>query len=400
MTTGSAAPRRRLTELDGLRGLAALSVLCFHAWLYTQPRVSAASRESTWEYVVGEMRLGLVLFFVLSGFLLYGPWIAAALGERPRPALWSYLRRRGARVLPAYYLALVGSIALLWGATGTPGVRLPSAGELPLFAVFAQNYFDHPLMTLDPPMWTLVIEVSFYLALPLIGAAALALRGGRARQALVPLVLVVAGVWWNRHISTMADPGPLAKILPAMLPYFALGMLAALVVHGRRVPRGLSLALLALGLAAVGYDAVWHATAATRGSHDLSLRIWRDLPAAAGFAALIAVAANGTGWLARLPGARPLVALGTVSYGVYLWHVPVLLFLRRTGTLPLSFVPALALALALTLVIATLSWRFVERPVLERAARRRRQRVPAAPAARPKPAPARTREPALSRSSA
>ena len=129
MTTAPAAPRRRLAELDGLRGLAALSVLGYHAWLYTTPRVSTGARDSTWEYVVGEMRLGLVLFFVLSGFLLYGPWIAAALGERPRPALWGYLRRRAARVLPAYYLALVGSIVLLWGASGTPGVRLPSAGR-------------------------------------------------------------------------------------------------------------------------------------------------------------------------------------------------------------------------------------------------------------------------------
>lgn len=397
MTAAAATSRRRLAELDGLRGLAALSVLGFHAWLYTRSHVSTGARTHTWEYVVGELRLGLVLFFVLSGFLLYGPWIAAALGERDRPRLGGYLRRRAARVLPAYYLALVGSVALLWGATGTPGVRLPSVGELPLFAVFAQNYFDHPLMTLDPPMWTLVIEVSFYLALPAIGALALALRGGRARQALVPLALVGAGVAWNHRISTISDPGPLAKVLPAMLPYFALGMLAALLVHGRRIPRGWSLALLALGAALVGIDGLWHASEATRGSHALELRVWRDLLAAAGFAALIAVAAHGSGRLARLPGARPLVALGTVSYGVYLWHVPVLLFLRRVDLLPLSFLPALGVALVVTLAIATLSWRFVERPALERAARRR-DRARAAEHARlrhPRPG-----KPALSRPSA
>ena len=294
-----------------------------------------------------------------------------------------YLLRRAARVAPAYYLALAGSIALLWGAGGTPGVRLPTAGELPLFAVFAQNYLDHPLMTLDPPMWTLVIEVSFYLALPAIGALALLLRGGRARQALVPLALVAIGVAWNKRISTLPAPGPLAKVLPAMLPYFALGMLAALLAHGRRIGRAASLALVALGAGAVGLDALWHAHQATLGSHELSLRIWRDLPAAAGFAALIAVAAHGSGRLARLPSARPLVGLGTVSYGVYLWHVPVLLFLRRVGLLPMAFLPALVVALAITLVIATLSWRFVERPVLDRVARSRRRR--AARPVRPKP---------------
>jgi len=285
-------------------------------------------------------------------------------------------------------------------------VRLPTLGELPLFAVFAQNYFDHPLMTLNPPMWTLVIEVSFYLALPAIGAIALALRGGRARQALVPILLVVAGVAWNHRISTIPDPGSLAKVLPAMLPYFALGMLASLLMHGRRLPPVWSLALLAAGAAAVGADALWHASEATRGSHELELRIWRDLPAAAGFAAIIAATAHGSGRLARLPGARPLVALGTVSYGVYLWHVPIMLFLRRLDVLPLSFLPGLAIAIVLTLAVATLSWHFVERPVLERAARSRRRGAPAkTPAPRPATHPAgarrpRSREAAFSRSSA
>ena len=165
-----------------------------------------------------------------------------------------------------------------------------------------------------------------------------------------------------------------------MLPYFALGMLAALVVHGRRIGRRASLALLALGLAAVGVDALWHANEATRGSHELSLRIWRDLPAAAGFAVLIAVAANGDRAPARLPARGRSWRSGTVSYGLYLWHVPVLLLLRRNDLLPMSFAPALALALAITLVIATLSWRFVERPVARARGRTTRLAHPGASA--------------------
>lgn len=102
-----------------------------------------------------------MLFFVLSGYLLYGPWAQAALEGGDAPRLARYVTRRASRVLPAYYLALAGSVVLLWGAAGTPGLRLPESGELWTFGLLLQNYFDGPLMSLDPPMWTLVVEVSF-----------------------------------------------------------------------------------------------------------------------------------------------------------------------------------------------------------------------------------------------
>ncbi|MGH2899462.1 MAG: acyltransferase family protein, partial [Solirubrobacteraceae bacterium] len=126
---------RRSASLDGLRGIAALSIFAFHGWLYTMPAPDATDRSSLGDYAVHELRLGLVLFFVLSGFLLSRPWFAAALDGRRPPDLRRYARARAARILPAYYVALAGSIVLLWGLRGTPGLRLPPAGELPLFVV-------------------------------------------------------------------------------------------------------------------------------------------------------------------------------------------------------------------------------------------------------------------------
>ena len=180
---------------------------------------------------MNEGRLGLVLFFVLSGFLLYRPWVSAALPGRP-PADRAYLIRRMARIVPAYYLALAGSVALLWGAAGTPGVRLPPATALPLFAVFAQNYSPSAVLSLDPPTWTLSIEASFYLVLPIVGLAAMRLGSSRWSQVALPVAMIVAGLTWNR-VTGLAEP--FDKALPAALPYFGAGMLVAVLASARPI---------------------------------------------------------------------------------------------------------------------------------------------------------------------
>jgi peptidoglycan/LPS O-acetylase OafA/YrhL len=376
----------RSSAIDGARGIAALSVLLYHAWLYTRLDVSASSRDTPLDYVLHEGRLGLVLFFVLSGFLLWRPFVAAARGRRPRPGTREYLVRRGARVVPAYYLALAGSVALLWGASGTPGVRLPDAGLLPLFLVFGQNFNPGSVMKLDPPMWTLAIEVSFYLLLPLVALVALRLPRTLAVQALVPLALLAAGVLWNVEI---AGKGTIVhgKVLPAMLPYFALGMLAALALDGRRrFGRRTAYSLLAVGIALVVGDAVWQALGAATHSPSYAYRIWRDLPGAAGFALVVAVAAGSAGAGTAALRWRPLVFFGTISYGVYLWHVPLLLVVRHFGLLPLHTFPAALIALVLTIPIAAASWRWIEQPAIERARGfTRRWRPPAAPRVAPSP---------------
>jgi acetyltransferase len=129
----------RSLPLDALRGIAALAVVLFHVWAYARP-VPGSTLETASDKVLNEGRLGLILFFVLSGFLLYMPWARATLDDRPGPALGPYALRRAARIVPAYYLAIAGAVVLLWGAADTPGVALPPAAGLPLFFVFGQNF--------------------------------------------------------------------------------------------------------------------------------------------------------------------------------------------------------------------------------------------------------------------
>lgn len=371
---------RRLASLDGLRGLAALAIFVFHGWLYTMPEPSATARSTVGDYAVHELRLALVLFFVLSGFLLSRPWFAAALGERRPPRIGRYVRTRAARILPAYYVALGGSILLLWGLQGTPGLRLPPADELPLFVVFGQNLSPGSVMKLNPPMWSLAVEVSFYAVLPLIGWLALRLPRRRSSLALVPLALVAIGVIYNWTIAGQGLSMTFSKTLAAMLPYFALGMLAALLAHGRTIDMATKRILVTAGIALVVADAFAKAVAPARGIDATMLfSIMRDVPSAVGFALIVGALAIAP--RSRVLGGRVLPAIGIVSYGFYLWHVPVLMVLRGYDLLPLDPVLGTAVALVPSLGLATLSWFACERPVLRWTARRERRMASEAAAA-------------------
>jgi len=378
----------RSAAIDGLRAIAALTVLAYHAWLYSLPRARAGHRDSLLDQVVHEFRLGLVLFFVLSGFLLFRPWVRSALAPRypdrrrgrRGPRTGAFYLRRAARIGPGYYAAVLGSIALLWPLASMPGLRLPPAEDLWLFGVFGQNFTEATVLKLNPPLWTLAVEVTFYLVLPLLGWLALRLPGAhrRAVQLVVPAVFLAAGVGWNWWLAGKGYGIAPTKILPAMAPYFALGMAAAVLVEGRALGRRAVLVLLLAGSALVVADAAWAANEALSGSHDLTLRIVRDIPAAAGFAAIIAAAAAST---RRLPvlSWRPLALVGLVSYGLYLWHVPLLIWLRAHGLLPGDVYGAFAVVILPALAFATASWLALERPAQRWAQRVTRRPVPDRP---------------------
>jgi peptidoglycan/LPS O-acetylase OafA/YrhL len=125
------------------------------------------------------------------------------------------------------------------------------------------------------------------------------------------------------------------------------------------------------GFAVVAADAYWHATAAPRAVNPW-LAIGADIPAGLGFALVVAAVVAGGGAATRWMSVRPLAWVGLVSYGVYMWHVPVLLFSRSIGVFPHAYLVRVLLLLVPVLLVAAASWYFVERPAIAWAGRPRK----------------------------
>ena len=360
-----------MDALDGVRGIAALAVVVLHVWMFTDQHRPGHSELAA--RAIGELRLAVLLFFVLSGFLLALPWVAAARGEREPPALGRYALRRLARIVPAYWFALAGAVVVLHG---TGHGRAVALADLPKFALFLQNVFHETRNQLDPPMWSMHVEASFYVALPLIGLALVA--AGRARRGALAVcaALVLGQLAWRAAVVGWNLPAEATWTLPTYIAAFACGIAAAVLADGARRRPWIAAAAAVAGAALVYADGAWYSTG---GAGDAG-RLVADLPAAVGFGAIVCLlAARPGGWL----GSAPLRALGTLSYGIYLWHMPVLYGLQLHGRFPERFGPALVAILPLTLAAAVVSWFAVERPALRLSARALRRRSAPRPTARP-----------------
>lgn len=384
MPAPTPTPNSRTLALDGLRGIACAGILVLHVWMFDWG-LRGRPPKNALDLAISQLHLGVPLFFVLSGLLIYRPFVAAALDGRDAPHLGRYVLRRAARILPAYWAALVGAFAVLT-AIGHPNT-VP-AGELVRFLLFVQSHSETTRGQLDPPMWTLAVEVSFYALVPVLGLLAAGRATSRARQAALPAALLVLGVALQVAAYSCGWPRTVTTSLLTNLTPFAAGMLAATLTHGRTMRRGAAVALVAGGSAAVVLDA---ASVALRLGPPAVLDVQAHLPAVGGFAAIIA-ALTASELRGAVLTSAPLRAAGTLSYGIYLWHFPVIFALRGTGRWPDALPAALALTSAITVALAAASWFALERPALRWASRRARTprpaRTPAAAARSRRPAPA------------
>jgi peptidoglycan/LPS O-acetylase OafA/YrhL len=354
-------PARRWPALDGVRGLAALGVLAFHVYHVTLPSLSHSGlSKPLLIFLISLGANGVSCFFVLSAFLVSMPFLRWLVGDAPRPDMRRYATQRVFRIFPAWWLALI-LVSVLWA-----GWLVERPVDLLAFLTLTQDYLGLGHRVL-PQGWTLVVEISFYLVLPLAAAAAgLVLRraGRPVRVGVLGLGLVAAALVSWAYQFGMLGPAPHSKAtaltLPAYLDRFCLGALAALllIVAGRRLSVWAMLPLAAVPL--------W--LALNSQSH------YRYPLCAIAFAlAVLGLAADARAIPSRLLGSTPMVELGRLSYGVYLWHLPLLYLFERAGLIGsgglVETAFALAAVTAASVAAAELSYRVVERPALNLSAR-------------------------------
>src|SRR6516165_2504184 len=242
----------RVRSLTGIRAVAALLVVATHA--------AYGTGKETHGYVgllYARLEIGVPIFFVLSGFLLFRPWVRAACAGLAAPSVSDYARRRLRRIMPAYLVTvLLAYIAYSFYSAG-PNPGQSWAGllrYLTLTQIYTNNYLLTYLHQGLSQMWSLAVEVAFYAALPLLAYLLLVVRcrdQWRPSQLLAGLAVMaaVSPVWLIIVYTTDWLPNSAAMWLPAHLAWFAGGMiLATLQCMAVRCP-----AVVAIPLALVIY---------------------------------------------------------------------------------------------------------------------------------------------------
>lgn len=362
----------RFPLLDAMRAIAALTIVMTHA-----SGVTAFNADNWLGHFTARLNFGVCIFFLLSGFLLYRPFVAARREGRPAIPTLRFWRRRALRIIPAYWVALT----LLSIFPGLIGFH----EHWWRFYTFTQIYWAQTTSQGIGPAWTLCIEMTFYLLLPFIALAMTRLRPS-VRTEIAVLVGVSVGVLFLRWaIQEWSSPFSSWRVLHNTLlcyfDWFAWGMILAVVsvdTHGREsTSRSLMLIVRRPWVP-------WAAAAVVFAYVSLGLNLYRGFLASytqwsffgehVGYAltaALLLLPAIfgdwAGGWPRRLLATSWMGWLGLVSYGIFLWHSPIMLYLNDHGAqgwLPFGFPALLVATLAITIPIAALSYYLVEKPVL------------------------------------
>ena len=374
--SSSGTPRSR--RLDGIRGLSALGVLVYHCIFFTgfAGRLYLRSRTlGTSIAILGNFCV--TIFFVLSGFLLFREFLGRILFDEESDSTRHYAARRFLRIYPAYWVALAGFVLLL----GTYRLKGSIFG---LVTLTERNLNPTEFRPGIAVTWTLLIEVAFYIFLPI--AAAALVRICRWKDVMTRVRIVIAGlvamvafsVLWVFTVDRFADGDVrLIENLPSYLGWFAAGM--ALAVLHRCHQQGLP---IAPRISRLAHHPWWCWTAAL--VLNLAVSRMKSPPPYAESAgefqirlAAMAVAA----FLVLLPlvlpsqpsrihlvvGSRVLAWVGVTSYGIYLWHTIVIGKLVTMHTFGRSLAGSLmlfALVLPISLLLGWISFRLIERPAM------------------------------------
>jgi peptidoglycan/LPS O-acetylase OafA/YrhL len=360
----SVSKAERVASLTGIRAVAALLVMATHA-AYTTGKYP----QGYVGLVYSRMEVGVPIFFVLSGFLLFGPWVNAVASSGSPPSVSRYAWHRVRRIMPAYTVTVLVAYLVYHFRTAGPNPGHNPMGffrNLTLTQIYTDNYLYSYLHQGLTQMWSLAVEVAFYVVLPLLAYLLLVVlcrrrwRPGLLLAGLGGLALLTPAWLVLVHSVDWLPDG--AKLwLPTYLVWFLGGMmLAALQPMGVR-----AYAFACIPLAVVCYFIASTPIAGdpTTSPNELLAALFK-----AGFYAVIAtlmvapLALHDRGLYARFLATRPMVFLGEISYEIFLIHLItmelVMVEIVRWPVYTGSFIVVFVVTFVVTVPLAWLLHRF------------------------------------------
>ena len=352
-----------IAPLDGVRAIACLSVVAYHLTLITTHDLRLWHPDRLPQLVTSIMftgDTGVNLFFILSGFLLFMPYVKALLFDHVWPSMRTFYIRRVLRILPVYYVSLFLMILIY-----RPDFLLPKRmGDLFMFLILFMDSSPTAFKQINGPFWTLAVDWQFYLILPLIalGIAFIVRRGSLRRRLFALLSCLVALMVWGlltRFLGVYLTQNPTNmlsiphKIVNAglflfygvpnaglhgkFIEDFAVGMLIStlyiLASSGNSMTaftnflHRFSPVLFAIGILWLVVMATWkynqnnvHTWPLFDSLHDLYNTVG-ELSFGIGYGFCVIAILFGMSWLKRPFEWTPLRWIGLISYSLYMWHL-------------------------------------------------------------------------------
>lgn len=370
--TATATLRSNLPALTGLRAVASIAVVGTHAAFWTG-RYGADTMGLFW----ARLDFGVALFFALSGFLLFRPWVTSLVDQRDRPRTGRYAWNRVLRILPAYWVAVI--LALIFVPTKTGGGTEGLLRHLSLTQIYGNNHLRSGITQ----TWSLATEAAFYAALPLLGwfVTRIVCRGQwRPARMLAFLGMLCAlnfayfvWIYDDQQVSISSR-----MWLPAYISWFAAGMsLTVIVAAGRegrawaakalRVADESPFAVCLIGFALLALASTPIAGQASLYQESAGTAIARNiLYASAAFLLMVTLVTPRHNAIQQALELPVMQWLGKISYELFLVHVMlvelamnILDYQTFTGSIFLAF----SMTMALSLPAAWLLYRVFEAPL-------------------------------------